>query len=1017
MESHDKSSRPPLELVANHLFTPVRPQASVVVVAVSPSGYDALRIFFKSLPASCRTPFIVLNAGSSPSQRLDESLLGATPLETVAVRSKEKLRQGCIYLVPQGKHIVVRDGLLQTVAPATLDTSQLPLDAIFRSFAEREQTQTVTLLFNDSFSDGLAGLKQLRSAGGVIFQATGRPIAPDDALALEARTLVDAVVSPQQMATLLAGYLKSLASAETARPVLWRDEREAQLLEQIFALLAKQYAINFGVYTPAYLEAHFAQRMRIHQVGSLSQYVGILKSYPAEVGFLAKRLLFRNASFYKPNRIFQRLRETLLHRILELASTQGTCRIWVPECASGEEALMIAILLQERAAKQLSSMKLQVVATDSDTETLAFARKGIYGLGIASHLPALYLDRFFRREGEQYTVAEDVQKIIHFFSHNPMLTPPLNGLHAIYASEVLSRLSDAVAGEIVAQFAEALVPGGFLLLDQPADEAITLPGFIPVGGSTSIFQKKSSVPLFATPSSKSDAGPAEPAAPAPARSIVEVLPEDLTGDDEEEGVEIDLEDTDLTVAAPSTLEIPTAADAPPAGEAAAEEPEPASATRREAMDEDLLAEANQPSLLVDAEGRILDQFGPVRAFLDLPGDSLRVDLIDLVIPDIRADLKAALEQAIQRNKTFKSKAIPFEINGETRPVHLQIRPVPLNDGTTMGAQVTFFDATFGENEPTDMESNKSVTHALESMENDLAQLKTRLHAMLQDLQKTRDDVRAENTTLMGQADDLRRQIDEMSRRNDDLTDTNKELLALNRDLVKKVEEMRRGLAQAARKPEPAPEPEPLLKTPLGGLLSKRHEIRTALTSIIGFADLLADRLRDENRELAQYVGTGGKQLSEALSVLLNQDDEAPAPPPTVKVQEIKLTPTKTARVLVVDDSDDTRRLLALVLGDRFECEMASSASEAIEKANLEYFTAVLLDINLGKDASGVDVLHQLRTLQHYQNVPFMAVTAMATPHDRALLLREGFDAYMPKPFHKTALLNTLDQILSQKSMN
>ena len=1003
MESHDKSSRPPLELVANHLFTPVRPQASVVVVAVSPSGHDALRTFFKSLPASCRTPFIVLSSGSSPSQRLDESLLGATPLETVALRNREKLRQGCIYLVPQGKHIVVRDGVLQTVAPATLDTSQLPLDAIFRSFAEREQTQTITLLFNDSFSDGLAGLKQLRSAGGVIFQASGRPIAPDDALALEARTLVDAVVSPQQMATLLAGYLKTLASAETTRPVLWRDEREAQVLEQIFALLEKQYAINFGVYKPAYLETHFAQRMRIHQVGSLSQYIGILKSYPAEVGFLAKRLLFRNASFYKPNRIFQRLKETLLHRIMEMASSQGTCRIWVPECGSGEEALMFAILIQERAAKQQSAMKLQIIATDSDTETLAFARKGIYGLGIASHLPALYLDRFFRREGEQYTVAEDVQKIIHFFSHNPMLTPPLNGLHAIYASEVLSRLSEAVAGEVVNQFAEALAPGGFLLLDQPADEALELPGFVPVHGSTSVFQKKSSIPLFAVPPGKPEAARQDPPPPVQSAAI-ELLP-GTEADDDDEGVEFDLHETDLTVPGPAEVE---AVSLPPAETAEAEQV----ATPDEMQDE-----TNQPSLLVDADGRILDQFGPVRTFLDLPGDSLRVDLIDLVIPDIRADLKAALEQAIQRNRTFKSKAIPFEINGETRPVHLQIRPVPLNDGTTMGAQVTFFDATFGENEPTDMESNKSVTHALESMENDLAQLKTRLHAMLQDLQKTRDEARAENSTLVGQADDLRRQIDDMARRNQDLTDTNKELLALNRDLVKKVEEMRRGLAQAARKPEPAPEPEPLLKTPLGGLLSKRHEIRTALTSIIGFADLLADRLRDENRELAQYVGSGGKQLSEALSVLLNQDDEAPAPPPVVKVQEIKLTPTKTARLLVVDDSDDTRRLLALVLGDRFECEMASSASEAIEKANLEYFTAVLLDINLGKDASGVDVLHQLRTLQHYQNVPFMAVTAMATPRDRALLLREGFDAYMPKPFHKTALLNTLDQILSQKSMN
>ncbi|MEZ4699505.1 MAG: CheR family methyltransferase [Rhodothermales bacterium] len=978
MESNDKPTRPPLELVANHLFTPAHPSNSVVAATVSPSGYDAIRAFFKALPGSCRTPFIVLSSGTGNGPRLDESQFDVPHLETIVLKGREKLRPGCIYLVPQGKHIAVRDNIVQIVAPATLDTSQLPLDAIFRSLSQLENTQTIALLFNDVFTDGIAGLKQLRSAGGLIFQATPRQSDEDDVLGLEVRTLVDAVVSPQQMATLLAGYLKSRSSAESTRAVLWRDEKETQILEQIFEMLEKEHGINFGVFKPAFLEAHFAQRMAIHQVSSLSQYIGILKSYPAETGFLAKRLLFRNASFYKQSRIFQRIKETLLHRIMEMGSSQGTCRIWVPECASGEEALMLAILLHERASKSMSSTKLQVIATDSDIETLAFARKGVYGLGIASHLPAVYMDRYFRRDGERYIVSEELQKIIHFFSHNTLMTPPLNGLHAIYCSEVFARLNDAMAHQVANQFHEALAPGGFLILDQPDAPAPEPAGFVPVNGAGFILQKKTNMPLFA------------PSTPKP----VDAEPAGEPDEAVEDMVEIELTDSEVA-----------AIEDPPA--------EPAEAEAIELLEV-------HPSLLVDADGRIVEQYGPVSEFLELPGDSLRVDLVDLVIPDIRADLKAALEQAIQRNKTFKSKAIPFEINGETRPVQLQIRPVPLNDGASTGAQVTFYDAGAGDRERTEMDSNKSVTHALESMESDLAQLKSRLHAMLQDIQKSREELRVENAGLLEQADELRRQIDELTQRNGDLTDTNKELLALNRDLVKKVEEMRKGLQQAARRPEPAPapvsEPEPLLKTPLGGLLSKKHEIRTALTSIIGFADLLAERLRDENKELAQYVGAGGKQLSDALSVLLNQEDDAP-PPPQVKSHDIQLTPTKTARLLVVDDSIDTRRLLALVLGDRFECEMASSASEAIEKARQEYFTAVLLDINLGKDASGVDVLHHLRELQHYQNVPFMAVTAMATPKDRALLLREGFDAYMPKPFHKTALLNTLDQILSQKSMN
>jgi two-component system CheB/CheR fusion protein len=985
MEPNDKHARPPLELVANYLNAAPKSTNALVVIVVSPSGTDALQAFFKTLPGNVRTSFVVLSSGPGSGQRLEDLVLDVPHLEAAVLKGRERLKPAHVYLVPPGKHIQIRDQGIQIVAPASLDASQLPICTTLRSLAEWPGVHPIALLFSDHYSDGLIGLKDIRSAGGLIVQVAGRPIEEDNVLGLHVRSLVDAMVSPQQMATLLSGYLKYAVPTGTSRPTLWRDDEEAQLLEQIFDLLEKQYGVNFGAYTPAYLEAHFASRMRIHQTTSLSQYFGILKAHPSEAGFLAKRLLFRNTSFSKPNRIFQRVKETLLHRILEAASANGTCRIWVPECGSGEEAVMLAILLHERASKLQATIKIQIVATDSDTETLAFARRGCYALSIASQLPAVYLDRYFRREGDRYLVDEELQRSIHFFSHNTLLMPPLNGLHAIFCSELLSRLSDAVLSEVLGQFDEALVPSGFLIVDHASDHAPDLAGFVALNGSPYLFQKRPRSPLFGATTS-----PAEAQRPAEA----DVL--DLS----EEVVEIEVDAAELFPAEP--------ADVP----AATLLPEPADAPEA--------ALPPQPSLLVDAEGRIVEQYGAVNDYLELPGDSLRIDLIDLVIPDIRTDLKAALEQAIQRNKTFKSRAIPFEINGATRPVLLQIRPVPMPDGTTIGAHITFIDAGSGEKERTDMDSNKSVTSALESMENDLAQLKIRLHGMLQDIQKSRDTLRDENRSLEGQGDMLRRQIAELEARNVELTDTNKELLALNRDLVKKVEEMRRGLQQASKKPEvvvpsPLPEPELLLKTPIGGLLSKRHEIRTALTSIIGFADLLADRLRDEDRELAKYVGTGGKQLSEALSVLLNQEEGTPASP--IKEREVKLTPTKTARVLVVDDSDETRRLLALVLSDKFDCELAATASEAIEKARQESFTAVLLDINLGKDASGVDVLHHLRALQHYQNVPFMAVTAMATPKDRALLLREGFDAYLPKPFHKTALLTTLEQILQQKSMN
>jgi PAS domain S-box-containing protein len=53
------------------------------------------------------------------------------------------------------------------------------------------------------------------------------------------------------------------------------------------------------------------------------------------------------------------------------------------------------------------------------------------------------------------------------------------------------------------------------------------------------------------------------------------------------------------------------------------------------------------------------------------------------------------------------------------------------------------------------------------------------------------------------------------------------------------------------------------------LSNMSHEIRTPLTTIIGFAHLLAERVQDEHREVAQRIGRGGARLLETLNSVLD----------------------------------------------------------------------------------------------------------------------------------------------------
>lgn len=120
-----------------------------------------------------------------------------------------------------------------------------------------------------------------------------------------------------------------------------------------------------------------------------------------------------------------------------------------------------------------------------------------------------------------------------------------------------------------------------------------------------------------------------------------------------------------------------------------------------------------------------------------------------------------------------------------------------------------------------------------------------------------------------------------------------------------------------------------------------------------------------------------------------------------------------ARVLLVEDNDNTIFLVRDLLGDIVDLTVVRSASDALDRVENadEPFDLFLIDINLGSGGSGVDVLEKLRLRETYSDTPIVAVTAIAMPGDREKLLARGFDAYLAKPFEASDLLALVDEFL------
>ncbi|MEO0758212.1 MAG: response regulator [Cyanobacteria bacterium J06648_16] len=116
-----------------------------------------------------------------------------------------------------------------------------------------------------------------------------------------------------------------------------------------------------------------------------------------------------------------------------------------------------------------------------------------------------------------------------------------------------------------------------------------------------------------------------------------------------------------------------------------------------------------------------------------------------------------------------------------------------------------------------------------------------------------------------------------------------------------------------------------------------------------------------------------------------------------------------ATVLVIDDSVNVRRLLALTLEKQgYRVAQAKDGLDALEKLDSGLTVqAVVCDIEMPR-LDGYGFLAKLRASQSYGQLPVTMLTSRTSEKHRKLAMKLGADAYFSKPYREQALLKTLE---------
>ena len=121
-------------------------------------------------------------------------------------------------------------------------------------------------------------------------------------------------------------------------------------------------------------------------------------------------------------------------------------------------------------------------------------------------------------------------------------------------------------------------------------------------------------------------------------------------------------------------------------------------------------------------------------------------------------------------------------------------------------------------------------------------------------------------------------------------------------------------------------------------------------------------------------------------------------------------------ILVVDDNEDIRNLLSLVLQkEGYEVFLAPNGSEALEIVKNNRLDLVLLDVMM-PELSGLEVLSHIRGNKDNKisSIPVMMITAASTVSDIDAAVEIGASSYIIKPFRNENLIAKVSAIFQEE---
>mgnify|MGYP006275731811 CR=1 FL=1 len=717
-----------------------RAPTHVVGLGASAGGIEALSEFLAALSPELDAAFVVvMHLSPDVESTLDRVLARNTSMSVTVIEARQTLARGHLYVAPPRGSLAIENGTLVLDAEPALATAvgaRHPIDQLFSALAAARRERAIAVVLSGSGSDGAQGVQAIKAHGGLVLAQD-----PDGAQfgsmprATAANVRADVVDTPTGLAAAIARIVSGEHAAAEA------DAQAAvDTIDNVLELVRAKNGYDFRSYRRSTIQRRIQRRVALGGDGDVERYLERLRREAPERELLCRDLLINVTEFFRDPAAFEALDAKVIRPMVESARPDASLRVWVPGCATGEEAYTIAMLLARALESAARPMDFQLFASDIDPQAIEAASQGYYPVGIEPRVPEGLLERYFVRSGGHFRVRRAIRERMVFAVHDLTQDPPFTRMDLVSCRNLLIYFRSEIQTHVLQLMAYALGDEGFLLLGSSESVSAVRDVFDTVDSESRIYRRN------------------DRRAPAPRLQSLDSI----------------LREPAPAAETPRRLGPSARATAP---------------SSHAVVLEQLITREGAFALALDDEMRLQHVYGDPGGALRVPSGGITTEIGALT----RGEFKTCITTNVQRARRLDTEVVSrsVRIDGADGERTMDVRVVPLGEPAgSLDTLILVRPVASEEKGAADPDGSEPlVAEAREGSSERREDLEAELHRTRGRLSRTIEELEVSNEELQTANEELMTANEELQSTNEELQSTNEELHTVNTEHQERILEL------------------------------------------------------------------------------------------------------------------------------------------------------------------------------------------------------------------------------------